>query len=62
MVKTGLTAAFLVTLMAFLGGCVPAQAAPAEGGFDWTLIVFLVLIVGVFYFMMIRPQQDKSHR
>jgi preprotein translocase subunit YajC len=35
------------------------QAAPAGGGMT-TQILFMVAIVGVFYFFMIRPQQKKA--
>jgi len=51
----------LVTLV-FMGGCVPAEGA--EGGFDPTIIIFLVLIFAMFYFLMIRPQRkrQKEHR
>ena len=54
----------LLISLVFMGGCL----APAEGeggaGFGWEMIVFLVLIIGVFYFIMIRPQQkrQKEHR
>ncbi len=61
MLNSGLIAVLLTTLLAFLGGCIPAQAPQQQqGGFDWTLIVFLVLIVGVFYFLMIRPQRKRQ--
>jgi preprotein translocase subunit YajC len=52
----------LATLLVFAGGCYPAQT-PAEGeggGFDWTLIIFLVLIFAIFYFLMIRPQRKRA--
>ena len=49
----------LLTTLVFIGGCVPAPEG-AEGGFDWTLIVFLVFIFVVFYFLMIRPQRKKQ--
>ena len=48
----------IISLIAFLGGCVPT--AEAEGGFDWTIIIFLALIFGVFYFLMIRPQRKRQ--
>ena len=54
----GLVLALLVTLVS-IGGCAPAGGEPAEG-FDWTWIIFLVLIFGVFYFLMIRPQRKKQ--
>lgn len=44
-----------------------AQGAPAgqapEGGFlggSWSTIIMLVLMVAVFYFLLIRPQQKKA--
>ncbi len=53
----------LVISLLFLGGCIPAEA-PEGGGFDWTIIIFLVLIFGVFYFIFIRPQRrrQKEHQ
>ncbi len=59
MLKSGLIAVLLVTLLAFLGGCVPAQSP--QGGSDWwQTACFMVLIVAVFYFLMIRPQRKKQ--
>ena len=46
--------------MAFISGCVPQQEPPAEGGFDWTIIVFLVLMFAIVYFLIIRPQRKKQ--
>ena len=48
----------------FMGGCLAPAEEGGEVGFDWTWIVFLVLIIGVFYFILIRPQQkrQKEHR
>ncbi len=48
----------LLISLAFIGGCVPAEEG--EGGFDWTLILFLVAIFAVFYFLMIRPQRKRQ--
>jgi len=56
-VNLGLTVGLLVTLV-FMGGCV--APAGAEGGFDPTIIIFLVLIFAVFYFLMIRPQRKRQ--
>jgi preprotein translocase subunit YajC len=50
----------LLGTLVFIGGCFPAEGEEATGGFDWTLIVFLVLIFVVFYFLMIRPQRKKQ--
>lgn len=53
----GLIAGLVITL-AFMGGCAPAQAP--EGGFNWTLIIFLVLIFGIFYLLSVRPRQKRQ--
>ena len=58
MLNLGLIAGLLLTILVFIGGCVPPQEA--DGGFDWTIIIFLVLIFGAFYFLMIRPQRKKQ--
>ena len=57
MLRLGLIVGLLVSLL-FIGGCVAPEGA--EGGFDWTIIIFLVLIFGVFYFLLIRPQRKKQ--
>lgn len=36
------------------------QAAPEAGGFNWQFILMMVLIFGVMYFLMIRPQQKRQ--
>jgi len=59
MLKLGLFTGLLITLLVFVGGCVPAPEG-GEGGFDWTLIIFLVLIFAVFYFLIIRPQRKRQ--
>jgi len=59
MLNFGLLAGWLMALLVFIGGCVPP---PEEGakGFDWTIIIFLVLIFGVFYFLILRPQRRRQ--
>ena len=59
MLNLGLMAGLLITLLVFMSGCVPS-AEGGEGGFDWTIIIFLLLIFGVFYFLMIRPQRKRQ--
>ncbi|MFC2066121.1 preprotein translocase subunit YajC [Chloroflexota bacterium] len=58
MINLGLIAGLLVTLLLFAGGCIP------EGGEEGTsivpMLIFLVLIFGVFYFLMIRPQRKRQ--
>ena len=53
----GLMVALLIALVS-LSGCVPAEGA--EGGFDWTIIIFLILIFGIFYLLLIRPQRKRQ--
>ena len=61
MLKLGLIVGLLITLLVFIGGCVSApEGGEGEAGFDPTIILFLVLIFGVFYFLMIRPQRKKQ--
>ena len=56
----GLIAGLLGALV-FSGGCVPAGGAEGgEAGSPWSMIIFLVLIFGVFYFLMIRPQRKRQ--
>lgn len=39
-----------------------AEGIPGLGGFDFMSILPLVLIFGVFYFFLIRPQQKKAQQ
>ena len=50
---------FLLLTIVSVSGCVPAGEETA-GGFNWMLIVFLVLIFGLFYFLFIRPQRKRQ--
>jgi len=54
--KLGLIMGLLLSVV-FIGGCVPAGA---EAGFDWTWIILLVLLFGMMYFLMIRPQRKRQ--
>lgn len=38
---------------------IPLQAA-VQGGSGWSSIIWIVLLIAIFYFMMIRPQQKKQ--
>jgi preprotein translocase subunit YajC len=38
----------------------PVAAAPSAGGFDPIQFLPMVLIFGVMYFLLIRPQQKKA--
>ena len=64
MAKTGLITILLIALLAFIGGCMPTEAPDGESGTSiLPLIIFLVLIFGLFYFVMVRPQRrrQKAH-
>jgi len=58
MLKSGLIVGLLTSLLVFISSCVPQ--GEGEGGFGWEIIIFLVLIFGVFYFLMIRPQRKRQ--
>jgi len=60
MLKTGLIVGLLITLLVFIGGCAPVPEGEEGGGFDWTLIIFIALIFGTFYFLLIRPQRKRQ--
>ena len=60
MLSLGLIPGMVATLV-FLGGCMPTEVPEGgEGGFDWTIIIFLVLIFGLMYFVLIRPQRKRQ--
>ena len=58
MLNLRLMVGLLITLLVFIGGCVPREEG--EGGFDWTIIIFLLVIFGIFYFLIIRPQRRRQ--
>jgi len=62
MLKSGLITGLLITVLVFVGGCYPADTGGGEEGGTSILpmIVFLVIIFGLFYFVMIRPQRRKQ--
>ena len=61
MLKLGLIAG-LVTSLVFIGGCVPAEGE--DGGFDPSVLIFPIFIIGIFYLLLIRPQRkrQKEHK
>jgi preprotein translocase subunit YajC len=44
----------------FINDAIAQDAGGALGGFDFTAILPLVLMFGIFYFLLIRPQQKKA--
>ena len=59
MLNLGLIAGLVITL-AFAGGCAPDQAPEGGGGFDWIFIVFLLVMFGLMYVVLIRPQRKRQ--
>ncbi len=57
----GLVVVLLVSVV-FLGGCIPDGETDTSS--IWTMLIFLVLLFGVFYFLIIRPQRrrQQSHK
>lgn len=47
--------------MNFLFGLVPLQAQP-DGGSPFSAFVPIILITGIFYLLLIRPQQKKQKK
>ncbi len=58
MLNLGLIGGLLISLV-FVAGCLPTEEGESAG-FDPTIIIFLVLIFGVMYFLMIRPQRKRQ--
>ncbi|MFC1952107.1 preprotein translocase subunit YajC [Chloroflexota bacterium] len=59
--KLGLTTGLLASVV-FIGGCIPTDG---EGGTStWTMLIFVALLFGLMYFVMIRPQmkRQKEHQ
>jgi preprotein translocase subunit YajC len=44
------------------GGPETPAGAPAQGGSMWPMLIFLVLMVGMMWFMVIRPQRKEEKR
>ncbi len=57
MLILGLIGGLLISVV-FIGGCVPA--GEPEGGFSWTPIIFLIVIFGLMYLVLIRPQRKRQ--
>ncbi|MFH1647056.1 MAG: preprotein translocase subunit YajC [Chloroflexota bacterium] len=61
-VSLSLIAVLLIGILAVASGCLaPAgTGAPQEQGNIWPMIIFLVVIFGLFYMLMIRPQRKRQ--
>ncbi len=48
----------LLVSVVLLGGCVPAEDGDTSS--IWTMLIFLVLLFGLFYVFIIRPQRKRQ--
>ena len=60
MLKSGLIAGLLITILVFIGGCLPADGGEEGTSSMLPMIIFLIVIFALFYFVMIRPQRRKQ--
>ena len=59
--KTGLIAGLLIAALLLVGSCVPVEGQEAGSSTSTIyLIGFMVVIFGLFYFVMIRPQRQRQ--
>ena len=60
----GLVLGLLIASLLFASGCLPtAPEGATEGDFltsIWPMLIFLVVIFGLMYFVMIRPQRKRQ--
>ena len=54
----GLIGGLLITLTS-IGGCAPA-GEPGEEASIWPMLIFLVVIFGLMYLVLIRPQRKRQ--
>ncbi len=58
MLKLGLIGG-LVIVLASIGGCAPAGESGEEASV-WPMLIFLVVIFGLMYLVLIRPQRKRQ--
>ncbi len=58
MLNLGLMVGLLITL-ASMGGCAPA-GEPGEEASIWPMIIFLAVLFGLMYLVLIRPQRKRQ--
>ena len=62
----GILGIMLIGVLALTGCLAPSgttsggTGTTGTGGFDWTIIIFLVVIFGLMYLLMIRPQRNRQ--
>jgi len=62
LLSAGLLTLLLGTVV-FAGGCLPVEGDADTGSFAssiWPLLIFIVVLFGIMYFLMIRPQRRKQ--
>ena len=59
LLNLGLIVVLLISAV-FLGSCVPSAVPEGGGEFDWTIIIFLIVIFGLMYLVLIRPQRKRQ--
>ena len=57
---TGLITGLLIAVLAFIGGCIPADDSQEGSTGTIYLIVLVVLMGAMIYFVMIRPQKKRQ--
>jgi preprotein translocase subunit YajC len=60
MLNAKLITGLLITILVFIGGCYPTDAGEEGGTSILPLIIFLVLFIGLLYFVMVRPQRKRQ--
>jgi preprotein translocase subunit YajC len=50
----------MIGALVFASGCATTTGEESSGWSSYLPIIFLVAIIAIFYFLMIRPQQKKS--
>jgi len=61
--QIGLIAVLLIAVFALSGGCTFAtegEDGATDGNSIWVMLAFFVVIIALFYFVMIRPQQKRQ--
>lgn len=61
--QIGLIAVLLIAVLAIPGGCTFAtegEEGSTDGSSIWVMLAFFVVIIALFYFVMVRPQQKRQ--
>ncbi len=61
--QIGLIAVLLIAVLAIPGGCTWAtegEDGTTSGNSIWVMLAFFVVLIALFYFVMVRPQQKRQ--